>query len=86
MPNPNITVSDTGVRISVGGLQTLSPSPAGTYSPAQITVDSFGRVIAAQTVPGLATEATVQAILNDMDFVAWQLDGGGCNGGIAYFV
>jgi hypothetical protein len=83
----NITVTSTGVEIIVGGVgyAPLSPSPAGTFSPAAITVDEFGRVTAAAQALNVATETTLQLVLSDLDYIQYQLDGGGITGGVWIF-
>lgn len=73
----SISVENNVVTITVnGGVQPLTPSPAGTFNFATITVDQFGRITSASQNNDVASAATQAQILVTVDYISQQLDGG----------
>lgn len=78
-----ITVTNNVVTISVGsgggggsGLTPLSPSPAGAYNFANVTVDQYGRVTAAAQNNNVASATTQAQILFTVDEIYLALSQG----------
>lgn len=91
MPIPvkaRIVVRPAAVRASSGsgvGLSPISPSPAGTYMTAVLTVDGTGRVLAAKRDDDRNTRndlAIVWASLNQHNVAHESLTSAGVVGGI----
>lgn len=83
--NATIDVSPVDIAVYVSGSQgaftPLNPNPAGSFVAASLTVDAYGRVTTASNTPDIASEATQQQILqqvNDLvaDFVDIGIIGG----------
>jgi hypothetical protein len=77
MPNPNITVSSTAVRVVLSEVPApLTNPPVGTFNMPALTIDEYGRVTAASQTNDIATASTQDALETSIDSLVSLLSGG----------